>query len=373
MNLKHLFLASLCLLFANVSFTSCGSDNDEPVLNDKGSKVELPQTRAFILNEGAYQKNNANITFYNPADNKTIADIFYTQNSAKLGDTGQDMIAYNGNIYISLYGSNYLTKLNAAGVEQIRKSFAGDAVLGGGIRFLAADNGFIYATFYGGVVAKLNAETLELVGTIKNMDSNLEGISVANGNLYVAKSYKMNGTKYEYQKDLSVINLSNFTLKESITVDTNPNQVLEEDNKVFLISWGNYGTDGYSFQMIDPAQNNKVTKLGVATKMTAGDDMIYLVNSVTDWKTYTTTNSFSSYNIKTGVMNSSSFLKNAPDELSSSSIYMMSADQKSGDIYVGVTFFSSGNGTIYRFAKDGTYKGKFDCGGISPAKMIFFN
>ena len=128
MNLKHLFLASLCLLFANVSFTSCGSDNDEPVLNDNGSKVELPQTRAFILNEGAYQKNNANITFYNPADNKTIADIFYTQNSAKLGDTGQDMIAYNGNIYISVYGSNYLAKLNAAGVEQIRKSFAGDAV-----------------------------------------------------------------------------------------------------------------------------------------------------------------------------------------------------------------------------------------------------
>lgn len=61
--------------------------------NDEGSKVELPENRVYILNEGSYQKNNAGITYYDPDKrNNVIDDIFYKQNEAKLGDTGQDMI-----------------------------------------------------------------------------------------------------------------------------------------------------------------------------------------------------------------------------------------------------------------------------------------
>ena len=40
--------------------------------------------------------------------------------NAKLGDTGQDMIKYNNNIYVSMYGSKYVYKLNEACVEQAR-------------------------------------------------------------------------------------------------------------------------------------------------------------------------------------------------------------------------------------------------------------
>ena len=45
-----------------------------------------------------------------------LSDIYQTQNNAKLGDLGQSMIEYEDEIYIAVYGSNYLTKLNAAGV-----------------------------------------------------------------------------------------------------------------------------------------------------------------------------------------------------------------------------------------------------------------
>ena len=372
MKIKHFFLAAICLLTTNMLFTSCDSDNDD-FINDDGSKIELPNKRAFILNEGLYQQNNANITFYNSNDNKIIKDIFKAQNGANLGDTSQDMIEYNGYIYVTINGSNYLTKLNSAGVVQKSISFAGDAILGGGIRYITAEDGFIYASFYGGVVAKINANTLEIVNTLQNIGSNLEGVSIANDNLYVANSFKMTGASCEYLNEVIVIDLNSFTVKERITVSTTPNQVIEEDDKIFVISWGNYYDKGYSFQMIDPKQNNKVTELGVATKMASGNDMVYLVNSDTDWSINKTTNTFFSYNVKTGIMNNSSFLKNAPEELASSTIYMISIDDESGDIYVGVTFFEAGDGTIYRFAKDGTYINKFDCGGISPLKMVFFN
>ena len=46
-------------------------------------------------------------------------DIFYTQNQAKLGDTGQALIEYNNDLYAIISGSRYLIRMNTAGVEKI--------------------------------------------------------------------------------------------------------------------------------------------------------------------------------------------------------------------------------------------------------------
>lgn len=71
--------------------------------------------------------------------------------------------------------------------------------------------------------------------------------------------------------------------------------------------------------MIDPAANNKVTELGSATRMCATDDILYLTYS-----NYTNpTASFFTYNIKTGKMDEASFLKDIPEKLKTSTIYML--------------------------------------------------
>ena len=121
-----------------------------------------------------------------------------------------------------------------------------------------------------------------------------------------------------------------------------------------------------------PAANNKVTELGSATRMCAANDILYLVNSLTDWNTYTTVNTFFTYNIKTGQMNNASFLKDAPAELTSSTLYMLEVNENNGDIYISTSEFTT-NGTIYRFKKDGTFIEKFDAGGINPNSAVFFN
>ena len=110
--------------------------------------------------------------------------------------------------------------------------------------------------------------------------------------------------------------------------------------------------------------------------MAVGDDMVYFVNSETDysnWPETSTTNTFFSYNIKTATVNSSSFLKNAPAELATSSVYMMSVDDEKGDIYIGVTFYSEANGTMYRFDRNGNFVEKFDCGCQNPKTMAFID
>lgn len=357
--------------------TSCSKD-DEPKHDDTDSKVELPNYRMFILNSGSIGANNSNISFYAPREGKGIADIFYEQNGFRLGDTGQDMIEDDDQIYVSVYGSNYLAKLNAAGVEQGRVSFTSDPELQGGVRFLAEEGKFIYASFHGGVVVKINKNDLSIAGKITNIGANLEGVAIEDGRLYVANSYSQSvdpetgKNVYKYLDEMFVIDLKNFSLSQTLTVCTNPNQVAEEDDMIFVIGNGNYADKGYECQMIDPKQNNKITSIAVATNMAVGNDKVYLVNSVTDWSSYTTTNTFFYYDIKAGRLVESSFMKDAPAELASASIYMMTIDDETGDIYIGTSDYVS-NGNLYRFNRDGSYITEFDSGGINPFKAIFLD
>lgn len=381
MKMRKIYLAMAAVVAFGSVFTSC-SDDDEPKWNDEGSEITLPESRMYILNEGSMSQNNASISFYNPGEGepKFVADIFLDQNGGRLGDTGQSMIKYGKNIYVAVYGSNYMVKLNTACVKEGEVSFSKDPELQGGVRYIAAEDGYIYASFYGGIVAKINASTLDVEKKLKTPGANLEGVAIENDYLYVANSYERTTdpetgkNKYNYFKDVFVIDLNTFTLKETLVVEQNPNMLIEEDDKVFLISW-NYSRESYVLQMIDPDANNKVAELGYATNMAAGNDMLYLVDSRTDYsvRPYVTTNTFSSYDIKSRRLNTTSFLKDAPAELATSSIYMMTVSEYTGDIYIGVTNYSASNGTMYRFKQDGSFVGKFDCGGQNPRAAVFFN
>lgn len=365
MKVRSILFGMLCMLALGASFASCSDDDNS--LDDDGSKVSLPQTRAYFLNEGSYNANNTRLAFYAPnGDADFISDIFQTQNNAKLGDTGQSMIEYEDEIYIAVYGSNYLVKLNAAGVELKRVSFVNDTDLSAGIRYINAEDGYIYASFWGGAVAKINAKTLTVEAKLTGLGDNMEGVAICEDMLYVANSCTPDWSTNH--KEVKVIDLRTFTLKETLKVSENPNALLEEDDKVFLISWGNFTDVGYSLQMIDPAAGNKVTELGSATRMCAKDGIVYLAYS--DYANPTA--SFFIYNIRTGQLSTTSFLKDVPEKLKSSTIYMLEVNDKNGDFYIGTSEYTT-NGTIYRFKKDGTFVEMFDAGGMGPNSAVFFN
>ena len=370
MKIRSLFYGILCMLAIGGTMASC-SDDDEG-WDDAGSQVELPHQRAYILNEGKQDANNAGIAFYDPNGNTPfISDIFYKQNGAKLGDTGQDIIEYEDEIYVAVYGSNYLVKLNAAGVEEGRVSFVNDPDLAAGIRYLAAEDGYIYASFYYGAVAKINARTLQVEKKLTGLGGCMEAVVIEDDLLYVTHTCAADWTPYN---EIKVIDLKTFTYKETITtLVPNPyNQMVEEEGKIFFIS-NVYTAPGSVLQVIDTKNNNQVTQLGNASHLATYKDVVYVVNSFTDWYgTGETTTTFYTYDAKAGKLNNTSFLKNAPSELASASIYMLEINQGNGDIYLAVSNYNS-NGTIYRFKHDGTFVEKFDAGGMNPAGMVFFN
>lgn len=353
---------------------SC-SDNDDNGFDDSGSKVVMGNHRVFILNEGTWGMNNANISYYDPvASGDVISDIFMMQNGVQLGDNGNDLIKYRDNMYVAVYGSNYIARLNSAGVEMNRTEFASDPDLQGGIRSIDAEDGYIYASFYGGVIAKIDCNTLEVAAKLSTNGMNLEDLAIEDDKLYVANSYGIIDGNYVYFNELIVVDLRSFTQLPSITVASNPNRVIEAEDRIFVIS-NDYSQESYVLQMIEPRNGNKVTVLGYATDMTEGNGVLYLVDSRTDYTTipFTTTNQFFSYDIKRGTISVTPFIMNAPAELASASVYSMAVDDETGEIYINTTFYTYSNGDCYRFRRDGSFVEKFDCGGQNPRAMVFFD
>lgn len=276
------------------------------------------------------------------------------------------MIEHNDYIYVALSGSNCLVKLNEACVEQEAAYFASDEELSAGIRYLAAKGGYIYASFYGGVVAKINANTLKVEKKLKIKNGyNLEGIAVCGDNLYVANSYKIDVEgNFIYLEDVFVVELSSFEQKETLKVASNPNLMLEEEGKIFLISRGNYSDVLEQLQMIEPGNGNKITNLGaVASYMTAEDGVLYLAKSVADWSGYPNVayvNTYSTYDVRTGKLEALPLVESA-DEVGKCSLGMIAVED--GDIYIGSPEDYRNNGTVYRIKKNGGLVEKFDCGG----------
>ena len=76
------------VFFATVMVSSLAACSDDDHNDEIPNLPESP--KVFILNEGTYQGNNANVSLYLTESDSLIDDLFYKTNKIRLGDTGQD-------------------------------------------------------------------------------------------------------------------------------------------------------------------------------------------------------------------------------------------------------------------------------------------
>lgn len=352
MKFRSLFLAVLCTLFLGVSLTSCSDDDDDEVT-----------TGVFILNQGKSGNNNAGISVYNPETHAVTADVYMAQNDKGLGDTGLDMIQYGNYVYVTVYGSSRLVKLDKAGVEVASLTFSAED---GQPRYMAAEDGKLYVTLYSGKVARINAADLKIEKYVQ-VGKNPEQIVEEDDKLFVANS------GWGKDNTVSVIDIRTFEVVKTVEVVVNPNYLQEAEGYVYVISYGNLGNVPYTLSRIN-TRTYAVEKITTATLMAEHDDVIYLVNSVTDWSTYTTTTTFFTYDARRGVLNNTSFLQDSPEarKLATKSIHMIEIDPNNGDIYIGISDYNN-NGDVYRFTRTGEFVKEITTGSLNPNNMVFFN
>ena len=355
MKTKSLILSMLSMLALSAGFTSCSDDDNS---NTGNEKIAWTETRAFILNEGSMNANNADITYFDWATDVTYAkDLFLKQNKHQLGDTGQDIIAdHEGNIYVIVSGSNYITKLNEEGVEQATVQISEEL---GSPRYGVLDEDYLYVTCYGGYIAKINTNNMTVVGEVA-VGQNPEYIIKKDGCLYCTNS------GWGADNRVAKVEIPAFEEASFVEVMNNPDHIISVAGHIYVQG---YGADS-SYPWGELLSNGTFETIGQASSWAAFGNTLYLAYSATDWNTYATTTTFSSYDVATGTLSESSPLKDAPAELATASVYSMSVNPYTGDLYIATSDFIN-NGVIYHFDKEGTFIRKFASTGINPRKIIF--
>ena len=366
MKTRSIIFSTLCSLMLGMGFASCSDDidgNEEPIIDP----VDYP---AYILNEGLWGYNNANISRFFPNYQTTSAESdFYKQiNGKPMGDVANALIEDNNNLYVLLNASKYVARLNELTQEQARYSFSENE---GEPRCMDVEGNYIYVTQYGGQVSKINIQDMTLESTFKGGD-NLEGIVEEDGKLYVANSYK--GLN-DFNQEVFVINAKTMALEKTLQVVLNPTKIHEIDDKIYLISQGNYVDVPGALQMLDTEKGTFTPILDNVSKITEGNNgLIYGVASKTDWNANPVSyvHTFFTYNPKNNKVDQTSFLQDVPSSLSNGAIYLLEVDEKTGFIYVGTSDYVN-TGTIYQFDQNGKFIQSFDSGGINPSAMVFMD
>lgn len=366
MKFRNLFFTVLATLALSAGFVSCSDDDDESSnASFNGQKLEK---YAFVLNEGSYQKNNAGISCFGWDNNKVISeDIYLAQNKQALGDTGQDIVTDGkGNVYVVVYGSSYVAKLNNEGVETARVDYTAEPFKDyGQPRYAVCEGGLLYVTAYGGYVTVLDTKDLSLKKVYK-VGQNPEHIIAYNGKIYNTNSgWGNDNTVSEY-------NISTKEVK-TYTVMSNPDGIMESNGRIFVQGYGAYDENWvaeYPWGELN-LTTGEFTELGKASSWAEYNGVIYLIHSETDWNTYTTVNHFSSYDTRTNQLTEGNFLKNAPEELPTSSIFALQFNPYNGYLYVTTSNFVT-DGNIHVFDRNLNYVTSVNANGVNPRKMAFF-
>lgn len=360
--------SSLLLLFLGMflalGLSSCSSSDDDGCPDcGKTDEHGLTSYRAFVLTEGSFGKNNSHLFFLDPKQDTTSRyDIYEAQNGKRLGDTANEMIAYDGKMYIVVNVSKVLLALDNTGKEVARFT---DFETLGEPRNLVASKGKIYVTCYGGYVARFDAKTLALEAKVQ-VDANPEQIIALDGKLYCVNSGMSMGNT------MSIVDEAAFTLVKNVQIMQNPQKITTANGHIYITATAydeNWNSDTRAY--LYDRQKETYKEIGPCTSMVADGDDLYMVSSTTpDYRNFTST--YSIYNAKTGTTKPWA-LQNAPAIVLGGvkTVYMLKQNPYDKSFYVGVTDYIS-NSDVYHFSSDGKFIKQFSAGGINSNSMVFF-
>ena len=349
MKLAKLF-AALCLVLALYSCDKSSKDDITPPVG--------PGT--YVLNNGNWGSNDANIGVYYPSTKTYVTDAFYSANGQKLGDLGQDIIATGESIYIAVNGSKtiFVTDKNLKIKQQINAEKDGARL---SPRYFATSGSKVYITYYEGYVGEISEDASVRLCSV---GPNPDGLAVAGENLYVANS---GGMLYPaYNNTVSVVSLSTFEEVSTIEVNVNPAKVeaSSDGTYIYVSSFGDYEAIPVKLQVIE-ASTGEVTDLeysSVSAIAKGQGDILYILCGGYD----------NNWNPLPGTVYKHDMKSNTPlgifvtDGTVLPDAYSISVD-KDGYVYVGCSDYKN-TGDVYVFTRSGALHDKFDSQGMNPLK-----
>ena len=230
-NNKKISVVLLTAVVAIAFSTSCRKDKD--------ASITFNATKGIcIVDQGAYDKVNAGISFLDTTSKIMTNNIFFKVNGRGLGDVAQSIGAANGLYYIVVNNSNKIEVVN-------KTTFQSTAIIQGVNQpryFLAVNNTKAYVTEWG----FSGTGQVDVINLSNNTIS--KKIPVGNGaeNLLMVdnKVYVVNSGGDLYDNTISVINTLTDQVDTTITVGDNPNSlVMDANGKLWVLCGGKWNTN----------------------------------------------------------------------------------------------------------------------------------
>jgi len=200
----------LLFILVLIAFLFGCRKEDEPI-----SSIPEGLKGVYVVNEGNFNKGNAELTFYIPDSNKVYQDVFYTANGKKLGDIAQNMYIKDGVGYIVVNNSNK--------------------------------------------IVLIDVKTNKLIDTITTNLNSPRSIVFVNNKMYVSNMYG---------SSISVFSGTNYkTFQKNISVKGYPDEMVIANNKIYVVH-PTFDSPSTSVSVIDPSTDQVVKILQVYSNPT---------------------------------------------------------------------------------------------------------
>ena len=204
-------------------FVACSNENGEDDITPVIPKPEIIGENLIICNEGNWQSDNGQLSYYDGTTGVLTNKWFRQVNGSKLGDTPNDIIQVNDTlIAIAVNWSNIIQYIHPDGTacgatENVPNN-----------RRMCADGNYLYITSYAhkcgnqtfekGYVAKIDVKTKQVVATCE-VGWEPEGVRLYEGKLYVANTGGYAFSEgHEYETTVQVVDAE--TMKSIKTIET---------------------------------------------------------------------------------------------------------------------------------------------------------
>lgn len=212
-----------------------GSDDDHP--------VSLPGEGLFIVNEGNFQYGNATLSYYDPADDSVVNEVFYKANAMKLGDVAQSMTIHNGVGWIVVNNSHVIFAINVETGREIGR--IGNLTSPRYIHFLSGDKAYVSQLWDNRIII-VNPSTRAVTGyiTVPGMNS-----SSGSTEQMVSVGDYVYCSCWSYNNRILKIDPATDTVVDQLVVGIQPNSlVADRHGNLWTITDGGYDGSPYGYE-----------------------------------------------------------------------------------------------------------------------------
>ena len=347
-------------------------------MDPRGDESESPEIKGFfLLNEGAPGSNKCTLDYYDYLSGVYLKNVFEERNPGlmpELGDAGNDLQIYGGNLYAVLSGSGLVKVMDATTARHLGTMSVP------GCRYIVFQDGFAYVSAYGtttdeddppvvGHVAKFDLETFEIAGTCQ-VGYDPEEMVISGGKLYVANSGYHNVPDYDHT--ISVIDLSTFEVVKAIEVAPNLHRLeLDPNGILWVSSRGDYYDVPPRVYLVDTYNDQVIEAMEMlpCSEMTQCGDLLYVLDNTWNHFTQSSEASYALVDLKSHQIKTRHFITDGTDS-EFQNPYGLAVNPQTGEFFVTDTRDNSTPGRVFCYTPEGRLKWSLNTGDI-PSRIVF--